>query len=101
MICAEAIASRAGASPADQVVTGTVTVGGEPSEYLAELGSETLFVRYDEAQTQRKVLDVSTTIERSAEQQARLNRYRWVNRDEGVVAIPIDRAMELVVSETE
>ena len=33
------------------------------------------------------------------QQQARLAEYRWVDEKKGVVAIPIDRAMELVVAE--
>ncbi|HLH45109.1 MAG TPA: hypothetical protein VKV74_19120 [Bryobacteraceae bacterium] len=31
------------------------------------------------------------------EQMQQLNSYRWVDRDKGVVAIPITRAMELIV----
>jgi hypothetical protein len=34
-----------------------------------------------------------------AEQQAKLAEYRWVDKDKRVVAIPIARAMSLVVSE--
>jgi hypothetical protein len=33
------------------------------------------------------------------EQRERLSGYRWVDRDAGVVSIPIERAMELVVRE--
>jgi hypothetical protein len=32
-------------------------------------------------------------------QQAKLTQYRWVDQAKGVVAIPIDRAMDLVVRE--
>ena len=32
-------------------------------------------------------------------QQARLAEYRWVDEKKGVVAVPIDRAMELVVGD--
>jgi hypothetical protein len=32
-----------------------------------------------------------------ATQQEQLHTYRWVDRDRGIVAIPIDQAMELVV----
>ncbi len=32
-------------------------------------------------------------------QQARLEGYRWVDREQGLVAIPIERAMELVMRE--
>jgi hypothetical protein len=34
-----------------------------------------------------------------AEQLLRLQTYRWIDRDQGVLAIPIDRAMELTVRE--
>ena len=34
-----------------------------------------------------------------ADQEADLHRYRWLDRDEGLVGIPIERAMELVVRE--
>jgi hypothetical protein len=36
-----------------------------------------------------------------AAQQAELEGYRWVDREQGVVAIPIERAMELVARELE
>ena len=32
-----------------------------------------------------------------AEQRASLARYHWIDKDKGVVAIPIERAMELTV----
>ena len=35
------------------------------------------------------------------QQQARLAEYRWIDEKKGVVAIPIDRAMELVVAENQ
>lgn len=35
----------------------------------------------------------------TANQQARLAEYRWVDQSKGIVAIPIDRAMGLVVAE--
>lgn len=34
-----------------------------------------------------------------AEQLELLNNYRWIDRNKGTVAIPIERAMELMVSE--
>lgn len=34
-----------------------------------------------------------------ANQQAKLTEYRWVDQQKGVVTIPIDRAMQLVVAE--
>jgi hypothetical protein len=41
-------------------------------------------------------LELTTLVER---QQAKLAEYRWVDEKKGVVAIPIDRAMELVVAD--
>jgi hypothetical protein len=35
----------------------------------------------------------------AAEEMARLKEYRWVDRQKGLAAIPIDRAMDLVVTE--
>jgi hypothetical protein len=35
-----------------------------------------------------------------AEEARLLGSYDWVNREEGIVRIPIERAMELVISET-
>lgn len=35
----------------------------------------------------------------TANQQARLTEYRWVDQPKGIVAIPIDRAMDLVVAD--
>ncbi|MEN6492719.1 MAG: hypothetical protein ABFD16_00390 [Thermoguttaceae bacterium] len=35
----------------------------------------------------------------TANQQARLAEYRWVDQSKGIVTIPIDRAMELVVAD--
>jgi hypothetical protein len=34
-----------------------------------------------------------------AEQAALMDDYRWIDRDAGVVSLPIERAMELVVEE--
>ncbi len=36
-----------------------------------------------------------------ADQQEQLNTYRWIDREKGVVAVPIERAMELVTREQE
>lgn len=34
-----------------------------------------------------------------AEQRAKLNQYGWIDREKGIAAIPIDRAMSLVAGE--
>jgi hypothetical protein len=45
-------------------------------------------VRPDEAEQLRRLL---------AEQRARLDGYAWADRDKGLVQVPIDRAMQLLV----
>ncbi len=42
------------------------------------------------------LLEVQTAMSR---QQDKLGQCQWVDRDKGVVSIPIDRAMELVIRE--
>jgi len=52
-----------------------------------------------ERQVQRKEIDApeSELREAVAAQQAKLVGYRWVDQKQGIVAIPIQRAMDLVV----
>lgn len=38
-------------------------------------------------------------VDARGKQQLNINRYAWVDKEKGVTAIPIDRAMELVVQE--
>ena len=62
---------------------------------------QALYLAYARSETQRKVVQAPTASadSRLAEQDAKLARYSWVNRAEGTVTIPIERAMELVVEE--
>ena len=32
-----------------------------------------------------------------AEQQARMNTYRWIDRDKQIVAVPVDEAMKMLI----
>jgi hypothetical protein len=59
------------------------------------------YYRVANKETERKVVSAIYVDSESvlAAQDAKLVRYGWLNRDAGVVAIPIDRAMELVVRE--
>ena len=59
------------------------------------------YYRVANEETERKVISAVYADSESvlAAQDAKLVRYGWLNRDTGVVAIPIDRAMELVVRE--
>jgi hypothetical protein len=60
-----------------------------------------MYFSYANSETQRKVIEAPTVNadSRLAEQEAKLARYSWVNRAQGTVTIPIERAMELVVEE--
>ena len=62
---------------------------------------QALYLNYADAEYQRKVVQpvVVQADSKLAEQEAALSRYGWLNRQEKVVAIPIDRAMDLVVSQ--
>ncbi len=59
------------------------------------------FNREDRLETQRKVVAVAPEelSQLRAQQEELLNSYRWVDERRAIVAIPIDRAMELTVSE--
>ena len=61
-----------------------------------------LFNRSAEAESERKIVSrVPEEIERSrAEQLGKIGAYAWLDRGAGVVAIPIERAMELIIEES-
>ncbi|MFH1279606.1 MAG: hypothetical protein ABIK65_14660 [Candidatus Eisenbacteria bacterium] len=63
---------------------------------------QAIFYRVEEAETGRKIHGrVPEQLARlRAEQQGELHSYGWVDEKSGVVRLPIDRAMELVVSES-
>lgn len=54
-------------------------------------------VQFEEKDVDPPILELQNSLNA---QQAQLAGYRWVDQAKGVVAIPIDRAMELVVRET-
>lgn len=59
------------------------------------------FNRSEAGEVRRKVIAVAPEelAQARAEQLEVLNSYRWIDEKAGVVGIPIDRAMELVVAE--
>ena len=63
---------------------------------------EVLYQRTSQAEVYRKVISEQPLELRQvqAEQLEQLNGYRWVSQPEGVAAIPIDRAIDLIVEET-
>ncbi|GAB4376326.1 MAG: hypothetical protein Kow0062_16450 [Acidobacteriota bacterium] len=62
---------------------------------------QALFFRYERAFLEARVYGVSPIEPRQvrAEQLERISRYRWIDEKQGVVAIPVDRAMELIARE--
>ena len=62
---------------------------------------QAFFYRYERAYLAERVYAEAPVEPRRIrdEQLERISGYRWVDRENGVVAIPIDRAMELVVEE--
>ena len=59
------------------------------------------FYRAEGNENRRKVVAVAPEelAQARAEQLGALNSYRWVDEKAGVVAVPVERAMELVVAE--
>ncbi len=70
--------------------------------FVIIVAMQALFYRADEAEKERKVYNqpYQELVQLRAQQQEKLNGYRWVDPKAKVVAIPIDRAMELVVAES-
>lgn len=56
---------------------------------------------FEKAETEVKVVEVPEVTSDSilANQAAALTEYRWIDQDKNIVAVPIDRAMEIVVQE--
>ncbi len=69
--------------------------------YLCVVGLQTLFYVEREQEYVKKQYGVppEALVSARAEAQAHLKEYAWIDREQGVVAISIDRAMELVVRE--
>ena len=88
----------------DDMNTKLVAVVGLIS-VLAVIGSivgiQVLYHNFEQSETERKVIAIEAVDAKNllAEQEAKLKRAGWLDREKGVIAIPIQRAMELVVEE--
>jgi hypothetical protein len=60
-----------------------------------------LFLRVEESEVAEKTAGEAPSDLRLAEneQQALLTEYRWIDQEKGIVAVPIDRAIELMLEE--
>ncbi len=79
----------------------TVGVVSVVLTFASVFAVQALYYQYFAAQMELKVVEAPTADADSklAEQNAKLARYSWANREQGVVTIPIERAMRLVVRE--
>lgn len=88
----------------DDVKTGTITLVGVISSILTFViiaAAQVLYYKYQDDEMQRKEVDTPiATTDRIVEAQfTELNNYGWVDRDNGVVSIPIERAMQEVLTQ--
>lgn len=69
--------------------------------YLSITFMTAWFYKYQQAEIERKVISqkFESLAKLEREQTEKLSSYRWVDKEKGIVAIPIDRAMELIVAE--
>jgi hypothetical protein len=83
----------------DISLTAMVVIVGAVLTFVVVVFLQAIFYRAESAEFERKVVNEMPKQLRNAraEQSALLNEYRWVDRDAGVVAMPIDRAMEIMV----
>jgi len=92
------------ASERDDLNVSKIAVAGIVGSLLviaAILGAELLYNVHMERQIERKVLAApSRSAEVLADQRAKLEELRPLDREKGIIAIPIERAIELVVKES-
>jgi hypothetical protein len=65
------------------------------------VGAQVLYYRMQKADEYRKVVAPGSTDLQNVvtEQRAAISTYHWVDKEKGVVAIPIERAMNLVLQQ--
>jgi hypothetical protein len=89
----------------DPDTSATIVVGvvGAIVVFAIIVALQALFYRTETRETVSKVYSVvpEQYSRLRAEQLETLNSYRWIDKKNGVVGIPIDRAMELVVQEAQ
>src|SRR3990172_9852623 len=87
----------------DPSAYGTIVVGfvGAILTVAIIIGLQALFYSVEQEENVEKVYSQSAEelAHLRAEQLELLNSYRWIDREKGVVGIPIDRAMEMTVQE--
>ena len=81
--------------------TAVVGVIGAVIIFAIIVGLQAFFNRAHEDELARKVYSAvyDDLVRMQATQEENLNSYRWLDRDAGTVAVPIDRAKELIIQE--
>ncbi len=69
--------------------------------FVVIVALQAIFFRVKTTELEGKVINrlPEELIEMREEQQALLSGYRWIDKEAGIAAVPIDRAMELFVQE--
>lgn len=85
----------------DTTMIAYVGVVGTIITFFTVFAVAALSYSFEKSETEVKVIEVPEVTSDSilANQAAALTEYRWVNQDKNIVAVPIDRAMEIVVQE--
>lgn len=85
----------------DALTTTTVAIVGTLLVIIAVVFVQGLYESESGAEFGRKVVDEAPAELRSlrAAQRTRLNETGWIDKENGIVAIPIEKAMELLASD--
>ena len=83
----------------DITLTAMVVIVGTLLTFVVVVFLQALFYRAEQKEYERKVVEQAPQAIRGlrADQNAILNKYRWIDQAGGIAAIPIERAMELMV----
>ncbi|EDL58454.1 hypothetical protein [Gimesia maris] len=85
----------------DTTMIAYVGVVGTIITFFTVFAVAALSNKFESNQTEIKVVEAPEVNSDSllANQAAALSEYRWIDQDKKIVAVPIDRAMEIVVQE--
>lgn len=69
--------------------------------FVCIVGAQALFFDFLKKEDVRKIIDSRNATYDTiiAEQKSRLDEYGWIDKEKQIVAIPIERAMQIVVKE--
>lgn len=94
------MAQRDGGDP-NTPITVVIGIVGAILTFVVIIALQAVFYQVERSEQQRKVETVQPEdlARFRAEQAELLHGYRWVDQSAGIAAIPVERAMELVVRE--